>query len=138
MFVTPTKTPTKTILQTILTETNKIFLCTICGKLYENKSDTRLLLKDGENTKSKLLFEEIFGIKLGELPIRTDVICKYCFARLDTIHNKTNAIKTLFQNTQKQLSDSGRTVIKRTQPGFDGKSPEKQDTNCASNIPSRS
>ena len=48
MFVTPTKMPTKTIFQTTLTETNKRFLCTICGKLYENKSDTRLLLKVGD------------------------------------------------------------------------------------------
>ena len=99
MFQTPRKTPVKVRFD--LTPKTKNTLCAICGKQYENCNDRRLLIKDGVKTKAGTLFCVILGIDNENICRKTNIICRYCQGRLDTLQTKTNSITEQYESTKK-------------------------------------
>ena len=122
------KTPVKSNLSIQFSPRSSEHLCVLCGKDFPSANDRRLLFKAGSSSAICKTLEEIVCQEI--LPGNTtNVICRYCVGRIDTVRKKLDKIKSDFSHQQENFRHRfGRETFKRTQPGVDLDSEETQQT----------
>ena len=111
-------TPKKSFISLELTPSSRNKICLLCGKHFPNANDRRILIKGGIKTPVCSLLEELLCEDLSSLC--TNVVCRYCVGRVDTVKRKLAKLKNDFQLQNECFKEKfGKEKKKRCQPGAD-------------------
>lgn len=103
-------TPTKSYQRVEVSPKSKDRICLQCGEYISNADVRRKLYSVNQRTKACLDLELLLGTKLDESFIQTNIVCRKCTDRNQTLSKKVFILRANFESAKKKILGQGTSL----------------------------
>lgn len=111
----PESTPTKVNSRVVISPSSKNKICVLCcASIVKADIRRKLFGPSSEKTKACLSLELLLGVEIDKTLLLTEIICRNCYDRNETLVKKIVAVRERFASTRTKLvSEKSTAYTKR-------------------------